>query len=532
MITPQTDVILLKVPLEINDTNQLTFENKQAQYNYFYSLPKVEFEGDFTYQKKDGTIRVPALIDDIMSYNYVMYRNEAYNDKWFYAFIDNMEWKSDEVTDVSIRTDVWQTWQFDLTYKPTFIDREHTNDDTIGINTQPETLELGDFVINGNVLSLKPTTDISPYDGYFITFMVSDTAPINKVWSDFSSQYNGVFSGYVLFGVTSIADAQKMVERYVSDNKQGAITNIFYAPKTVYGTWTTMILDTLPSGSVTIYFPQSTDSAITINENTQIPQLGTIDGYTPKNNKLFTYPYTSLYVTNNVGGNAEYRFEDFKDNTPKFDLCGIVTTGCDIKLIPKDYKHVDGKNEAYGLKMSKLPVCSWNTDSYAVWLAQNELNMRVSLTRNALKTIAGVASKNVEMIGSGIGSYAGDVLNSLSERYIATHVPDEVHGDPNSSNYNFSAKLFIEFRRMCVRREYAEVIDNYFSVLGYATNKVKLPNVTGRRNWNFVKTIGCYIEGDIPQRDLEEIKSMFNRGITFWHNTATFADYSQNNDII
>ena len=52
------------------------------------------------------------------------------------------------------------------------------------------------------------------------------------------------------------------------------------------------------------------------------------------------------------------------------------------------------------------------------------------------------------------------------------------------------------------------------------------------RNWNFVKTIGCYIEADIPQDDLQEIKSMFDKGVTFWHNPATFADYSQNNDIL
>ena len=158
--------------------------------------------------------------------------------------------------------------------------------------------------------------------------------------------------------------------------------------------------------------------------------------------------------------------------------------------------------------------------------------MQVSLTRNLLKTGVGVVSKNAELIGGGIGSYAGDVLNSMSERYIAEHTPDEVHGDVNGSDYNFSADLFLDVRRMSVRAEYARRIDEYFSALGYATNRVKIPNITGRRNWNYVKTIGCYIEADIPQADLNEIKSMFDKGITLWHNPATFADYSQNNDII
>jgi hypothetical protein len=69
-------------------------------------------------------------------------------------------------------------------------------------------------------------------------------------------------------------------------------------------------------------------------------------------------------------------------------------------------------------------------------------------------------------------------------------------------------------------------------MFGYKVNRVKVPNITGRRNWNYVKTIGCYIDADIPQTDLEQIKEMFDRGITLWHNPATFVDYSQNNDII
>ena len=85
---------------------------------------------------------------------------------------------------------------------------------------------------------------------------------------------------------------------------------------------------------------------------------------------------------------------------------------------------------------------------------------------------------------------------------------------------------------LSVRAEVARSIDEYMSMFGYKVNRVKIPNITGRRNWNYVKTIGCYIEGDIPQSDMQEIKSMFDKGITFWHNPSTFMDYSQANDIL
>ena len=122
VITPQSDVYLLKVPLEIDNENQLTFANATAQHTYFNSLPKIGYD-DFTYIRKDGVLRIPAVMDDILSYNYVMYRNDAYSSKWFYAYITGMEYVNDSVTDVSIATDTFQTWQFDLTYKRTFVER-------------------------------------------------------------------------------------------------------------------------------------------------------------------------------------------------------------------------------------------------------------------------------------------------------------------------------------------------------------------------------------------------------------------------
>lgn len=47
-----------------------------------------------------------------------------------------------------------------------------------------------------------------------------------------------------------------------------------------------------------------------------------IDGYTPKNKKLLTYPYTMLYVSTRNGKGAVYRFEFFENNEIKFSIDG------------------------------------------------------------------------------------------------------------------------------------------------------------------------------------------------------------------
>ena len=78
----------------------------------------------------------------------------------------------------------------------------------------------------------------------------------------------------------------------------------------------------------------------------------------------------------------------------------------------------------------------------------------------------------------------------------------------------------------------ARVIDNYFTMYGYKVNRLKVPNIYGRENWNYVKTIGANIEGDIPEEDINELKNIFNAGVTLWHNASTYLDYTQSNSII
>ena len=132
------------------------------------------------------------------------------------------------------------------------------------------------------------------------------------------------------------------------------------------------------------------------------------------------------------------------------------------------------------------------------------------------------------MLAGGVGSLA-----NLSAE-VADHSKDSManHGSTTSADINYSTSMVFGAYQYCITEEYARKLDGVFNVIGYRTNRVKVPNVTGRRNWNYVQTQAVAILGTIPQEDLQKIKDMFNNGVTFWHNPATFLDYSQNNDII
>lgn len=122
-VTPDTEIRIIKVPLAIDNKNQLTFNNVQEQEDYFKSLPCIEMD-KCTYQRKDNVIRFNGHIDSIIQYNYVMYKNNNYSNKYFYAFITGMEYVNNNTTFIYITTDVFQTWQFDFTFKESFIERE------------------------------------------------------------------------------------------------------------------------------------------------------------------------------------------------------------------------------------------------------------------------------------------------------------------------------------------------------------------------------------------------------------------------
>lgn len=132
VIVPNSNIVLLKSPLKLDRYNQITFANATSQYNYFNGLTKLSIN-DATYQRKDGVIRFPThteigdglpTFEDLIKYNYCMYQNESYSNKWFYAYVTSMTYVNDNLTLIGIETDVWQTWQFDLTFHQSFIERE------------------------------------------------------------------------------------------------------------------------------------------------------------------------------------------------------------------------------------------------------------------------------------------------------------------------------------------------------------------------------------------------------------------------
>ena len=221
-----------------------------------------------------------------------------------------------------------------------------------------------------------------------------------------------------------------------------------------------------------------------------------------------------------------------------------------------------GVNVSECAKITGYPNIAWTTDYFSNWIAQNSSLVDLNVSR--LQNEATWAQNNAML--SGLGAFGGIMQGALGGSYgsgllgMATIPFQQMQSKdqydfaiqnvmlekekqqmlPNSSTMGTNAGLLgfgymnsDMFTRFSIKYEYAERIDMYFDMFGYQTNKLKVPNISNRPKWNYVKTLGVNIVPasgkSVPQEDLQEFKALFNDGVTLWHDSTHFLDYSQNN---
>lgn len=525
-VSPQGEVMLCKTPLENDYKNQLTFTSLNDQLNYFGSKIFARTT-NYSYIKKDNVIKVGFNIDSIINCNYLLYVNNGfkYNNgspKMFMCFITNMEYVNENTTAITIETDVFQTWYFELNYKPCFIEREHVNNDSIGANTIPENLNLEKYVVNSN-------EDVTALNNMYICLVTS--IDLNDKQGDkykglYGNPIGNTFSGLAYF-VCPMANEiylQTILDDVDKSGQSDGILAIFMVPSVFISTFR----------PITSSAPIQQVSSIGVHVVSTTKNYGSLNGYTPKNNKLFVWPYNLLNVTNNSGSNAELRYERFNGDCV-FDVVSNLGINETAKIVPRSYNGI-ASNYDEGLMLSNYPVCAWTSNLFANYIAQNQNQINMGLLSTGLSTmggvLTGVLSGNPLMVGGSVASGLSSVFNTIAKMEDIKVLPDQAKGSQNSGVNVNAGKQTFSLQKLTIPYNNAKTIDDYFSLYGYKVNTVKIPNITGRRNWNFVKTIDCNIEGDIPQTDLDIIRKMFNNGVTLWHNPSTMYNYSLNNGII
>lgn len=551
-IVPNTTIKLIRnCPIEYSYENTIFFNSEAEQTNYFINVLEGYKLQNNSYQRVNkGKMRVAVNAEFLYTCNYLAFQNASFGNKWFYAFITNVEYVNNTTSEVTYEIDVIQTWHFNYLLMPCFVEREHSLTDEIGDNLVPESLDTGEFV-SDDFISPPQLDDYSLV--FWTTFNddATHSAGGGEIFNNGRGlYYSGLIANVFPLTPTGLNDALS----YLSDihaNRINGLVNANIVPDLAW------LPDLDPTGPNAL--PKVTD--YDVQKKTTLYRK---DGTQVKNKKCLTYPFNALYVTNNQGKSAIFRYEFFDSDTCRFRLFCDISSNPTALCYPLYYKGVE-RNFDEKIDISGFPQVSLNIDSYKAWLAQTASSIAVNgmtagmageaymaaqdASRIAVATGGAVVPTmaGMESMAFGIGGMAVAALakQAISGTIHAFMAPQS-RGHQGSSVLLAHRNLTFNFMHKHITPEFATIIDDYFNAYGYATHTIKVPYRTSRPEWNYVKTVGCKIDGGypgdvtdtssalthvtgLPADDMKKIEEIYDNGITFWHNPAHVGDYTQDN---
>ena len=535
---PNTQLYICRgIPTDKTYNHVLRFQSDSSRFDYFTSK-SVLYLTNYTYQRLERYLSVGVNAETIEDCNYIVFKNGDFSSKWYYAFIDRVEYVANETSRIYFTLDVMQTWFNQVTVQPCFIERSHVYDDSLGSNIVPESLEAGPYKD-----SVIKQIDFDKQICIVTTFQGSgdDVKPAS------GDMAYGIYSACKENYFVDASSANAFIEQAVKDGQA-------------------------PDGIIGIYMVPKISS--TGSEYGEYSPPSTIDGYTPKNNKLFTYPYCYLRLSTPQGDNHVYRFELSNNQLLKpkrtitLDYTVMSRGGQTTAMFtPLGYAIPDSNGDFLSPNLNETfaicnwPTCAYNTDIYKVYLAQNASAMAVQnagMVTGALFSAANVgisAVKDYDNMNSGKSAYPEStfgaveglvneglsIAGTLAQRIDMDRLPPQTHGNINPYfTYKTAAKPellpgmdcsapVVQVSYRTITAEFAKIIDDYWSMYGYPIHEVQNPNIDCRTEWNYIKTQNCHCVGNVPPDAIATIDSIFNRGVTFWHNPGHVGNYEIDN---
>lgn len=571
-IEPNSKIYILKdVPLDVTFDHSMWWPNKEAQISGFMSKIKYRFTEQSYQRATKNSIRVEILCDRLYDCNYIMFQNTSFSNKWFYAFITNLNYLGNDVTEITYQIDPIQTWFFEFELAESFVIREHSETDAIGDNVMPEAVPMGDYIHT-------PPVMLSPEREWVAVVVYTGNPSTGGITASPPAIYNGAMhqAKVKILDLSSADDMSEFVTTLNAlsiFNNTDAVADVYMLPKKYVAVKYDVLNETAWNEAVTEISGVLRDCTGQLAK----PTLGT---YTPVNNKLYTYPYTKIVISNNQGETKDYKYElwhdyDLSPNGRRYELnvVGVVNPSVIFRpmLYGVPYKYAgeipsENVDSLYawddGIMLSNFPHCTWATSDYAAKIVQAGMGAALAgLTGGGSMAVAGGAIAGAAKDpGTGVATVPNNSLNrplnrnnsqkidplegwtppkefklsandvSVLSSYIAPALSGTHSAVMADANLQYAAHKFgFSMEQHFIRPEYAKMIDDYFTAFGYATNRLKKPNISSRPHWNYVRTSNCRILGTMPSDDENVICDIFNHGITFWKHLDEVGNYGLDN---
>lgn len=149
---------------------------------------------NYQFIRPTGTIMTQFTYAQCLQANYIAFQNPDYSNKWFFAWIDDVIYKGNKNTELTFTIDAWSTWYGKWTPRACFINRHHVNDDTIGLHTIPENLDVGEVIQEGAEIEDEVYNNtLSYYIAISSNYTIKDGSDGNELMpADKGSQYDGI----------------------------------------------------------------------------------------------------------------------------------------------------------------------------------------------------------------------------------------------------------------------------------------------------------------------------------------------------
>lgn len=442
--TPQSKIYLLK-GLEIDAMNNSfwgAFNNTLEQFNFFMdNYEHIVFE-NYTYQRKDGTVVVPGLYDNLRLYNYLIYQNgdTGNKSKWVYCFITSLGYLNDNATSITFETDVIQTWRFEIEnnfmesyiayeHRPQYYKESSADKRKPCINTQPENLEIGTDLITEDVMPLNAMGYISfaivgmtcKMDGSdtYTSGILGAPSQINYYILPYSRLTGlgithlktSVGKDVNISNISTILDAIRKNEKLVGKCVSIVITN--YIPGIILkGNDLTIVKDCFTYGTegdfVMLKYNPFTLTNMSDTDTSQFVKTDVINGphyFYPeviKNTKILWYPYSYLLISDNNGTNKIFKNELWNNfSAIQFAFVGSPISS-KLNVVPINYKLNDTTKITNDVIMNldnsfesqyecSLPIISDQT-ALLMQSSRNSMNVGLSNIRRSNETNSVIAS--------------------------------------------------------------------------------------------------------------------------------------------
>lgn len=520
MYTPTSQVYFLNVPFSSNYNNVLIFKNKIEQENYF-KLKMKFLINNCTYirEERGGYLRVNKHIDELRNVNYVMYNNNKFLNKYFYAFIDRLEYLNEQVTKVFLKGDVFQTWQYDFTLGKSFIERysDYENMNTLSdiVSTgKLETIFCKEFTFNN---------DSSKQGKYFIFFntnpFIDDASGENTI----SCELGDYSIPCMVLCYDSPFMISKIIQEVSNKGRADRIQSAFFMPFCLG-------LDIKIGeyhGGYDLNIDKTTISLVTdvvVNYETLPSYVVDVPQNLFRYTKELSYPYTEFELIDKITGNTiKLDLCKFQNPfQPEFKVIPVLNEKSFIKIVPIGYN-----GDEYSIQNSLIINCQCDmpvfNNSYGKYLKENRMSNLINGSLNAVYGVGSLVTGNI----MGVASSIGNISNVVNQESQAKELANQCSGiSADTFDYiNFSSGILCNIKSMDMY--HVQVARDFWKCFGYPIRKVTTyPFYKVNEKQIYIKTENVnLISENIPQEELQIIENIFNNGLNIWNNPTSFLDF-------